>query len=310
MEISTAFYCRLLVILSICLVQAVYGAQQNCNFTEIEFKSNENSSVIYYACVISNVELIDESVPTITNDTSNTKSSGDVKMVQYDDSNILEFLPHSIFDTFSDLEVFEVLPGAGLLNIKSYYLKNAKDLKYFSVTKNKVTRLDAFLFSESPDLLEINLSGNMIMSIHRLAFSDLAKLQKIHLQSNQIQNIDPNTFSHILSLSFVDLSRNSCINKKFDIVKKNQTDMKFQIDLGCDYFMSFKDVGGLEKANNKKVNDKIESLSGKMNTLLWVFALIVVIMTGLMVKLLLLEMKRTEIKNDALFLKQTTALLP
>ena len=165
------------------------------------------------------------------------------------------------------------------------------------------------MFLESPDLQEINLSDNKIMSIHRSAFSDLPKLQKIHLHGNRIQTIDPNTFYQILSLSFVDLSRNSCINRKFNIIKRNQTDIKFQIELGCEYFMSFKDVGGLVKANNKKVDDKIESLSDKMNTLLWIFAFIVAIMAGLMVKLLLLEMKRTEVQNNALFLKQTTAMI-
>lgn len=305
------FYRRLTIIASISFFQAIYGMQQDCNFTEIEYKSNdENSSVIYYACVISNIELTDESVPTITNISSNTKSNGDVKMIQYDDSNVLEFIPHSIFGSFSDVEVFEVLPGTGLSNIKAYYLKDAKDLKYFSVTKNKITRLEAFLFSEAPKLQEINLSENKIMSVHRSAFSDLPKLQKIYLQGNRIQTIDPNTFAQMLSLSFVDLSRNNCINKKFNIAKRNQTDIKFQIELGCEYFMSFKDVAGLVKDNNNKVNGNIDGISDKLNTLLWVFALIVAIMTGLMVKLLLLEMKRTEAQNNALFLKQTTALIP
>ena len=194
-------------------MQSVQGVDQNCYFKGVDFKINElnheTSSVIYYACVISKVDLINENDSVYTNTSTNIKANDDVKMVQYDESNILQFIPHSIFDDFPNMEIFEILPGTGLSSLKPYYLKNAQQLHYFIVTKNQITSLQAFQFVEALNLREIDLSGNKITSVHRSAFNDLPNLQKVYLQDNQIQILDPNTFSRMLSLNVVDLSKNN-----------------------------------------------------------------------------------------------------
>ena len=216
-------------------------------------------------CSIDGANVIDpnESYPINTRD--NKISNTEINYFVYNSKNrnTIDFIPISIFDTFTNLQVLFINNNQNFKTLKPQYLKNATKLTLFIVQKNIISNLDKNLFVEAGNLEYISFALNKIKSIHKRTFSGLQNLQVLRLNENIIKNIHFETFSHLIKLKILNLSKNQCIDQKFSNLNNTFTDIETVIRNNCAYYLDpiqfFKTVELLDTKILKISKENIEA---------------------------------------------------
>lgn len=184
----------------------------------------------------------DEGVTTI-----NTEIPSSITLLQYYSRNNLKYIPSEIFRTFPNMEQLYINNDpTQFSSLKSYYLKNANNLKVICINDQKMfTFLEANVFIGAPNLEYINLQNNALDSIHKLAFHGLPRLKGIYLLNNKIKNLHPSTFSHLLNLHVLDLLNNICISNRYENFKVSTVESEIRS------FCSYKSLDELAEFESK-----------------------------------------------------------
>jgi hypothetical protein len=107
-------------------------------------------------------------------------------------------------------------------------LKNNPNLKWFSLSGNKISSFDLKFFSHLTNLKEFWLQHNQITTLIRDTFDENMKLEIIYLNGNKILEIERDTFKHLNELRNLNLARNECIEKNFE--KHPEMNMSEELD--------------------------------------------------------------------------------
>ena len=231
----------------------------------------------YYMCRINGaLENDQEEVTTVTSE--NPRSNEEVTMVHYDSGQIVKFIPNSLFDTFSNLELLYVYSNNNFKTMKREYLQNANKLKNLHIYQNLLKKIDGNVFSEAKNLEHINFAHNQIESIHKEAFSGLPNLQGVYLQENRIKNLHPKTFSSIANLNVLQLKGGTnCVKEKFTSANQKFPEIEGKISSSCTFellpdaieikIQETNDmIDNLKKANQenfKEMTNKLEEISSQ-----------------------------------------------
>lgn len=113
---------------------------------------------------------------------SNTQNLINVQGFSARDQQI-HFLPKNINKFFLKLEILELFQ-TGLKKISSRDLKGLENLKYLSLSHNKIENLEVNLFQHNRGLKTIILNNNKINLIEPTAFKGLRELKHLQLQNN------------------------------------------------------------------------------------------------------------------------------
>lgn len=111
----------------------------------------------------------------------------------------IHFLPKNIKAFFPKLEVLELFK-TGLKKISSRDMKNLENLKYLSLSHNKIEVLEANLFQYNRGLKTVILNNNKISLIEPTAFKGLVDLKHLQLQNNHCINKAESNFMDVENL--------------------------------------------------------------------------------------------------------------
>ncbi|XP_043484480.1 protein artichoke-like [Leptopilina heterotoma] len=120
------------------------------------------------------------------------------KNLVYFDGKIVDQMP-SLRSLFVASSLLSAIP----------MIKNASNLKYLFLPKNKIEIIKNTDFLGMPNLEELNLSDNLIMDLEPLTFSALRKLKILNIEKNLLKSVSHLSFNSFFNLQKLLLSHNS-----------------------------------------------------------------------------------------------------
>lgn len=85
--------------------------------------------------------------------------------------------------------------GPEITNIGVNAFNGAKNIKYLTLSSNKITTIDDNAFSGLSELLSLSLENNQLTEIHRNTFAGLSKLTSLTIYKNNIHTVEDGSFN-------------------------------------------------------------------------------------------------------------------
>lgn len=154
--------------------------------------------------------MITDSTNITDNDNNIVIDNGDrvqkVTFFTWRSINKVKTIPQTIFETFPQLEILDIIIGVENISPKDFEL--ASSLNILILMKNKLRNIPTGAFIKASALTAIQLDGNSIEQIDDNAFKDLNSLYMITLGYNKLTSINRFTFAGAKNLDNIDLKNN------------------------------------------------------------------------------------------------------
>lgn len=128
---------------------------------------------------------------------------------------------------YFDGKIVDQMPSLRSLFVASSLLsaipiiRNASNLKYLFLPKNRIEVIRNSDFLGMPNLEELNLSDNLIKDLEPSTFSALRKLRILNIEKNLLKSVSHLSFNSFFNLQKLLLSHNSIIHFDGEIVDQN-----------------------------------------------------------------------------------------
>ncbi len=182
-------------------------------------------------------------------------------------SNQISVLPEKLFQNLSSLQLLDVSDNPitqlhkeafiSLKNLIKLFLVKTNitelpvifseqvDLKWFSLTSNKINKLNKSIFEKLINVNLLDISNNFLQEFDKDFFKNLSKLEWLNISNNQITSLDAKCFINLEKLTMLDISNNrlAAIDPSWFTDLKNLT----SLDISCNNISSvnFKDFSSL-----------------------------------------------------------------
>ena len=140
---------------------------------------------------------------TISGEHLTGRTKNDVTVVQIRNSNT-PFVIQQIFTSFPNLIKLDIQNS----NLQELVLSSEVQLKYLTLYRNNISRIENGTFSGQSQLEIIDAMDNRITDIEINAFEGLENLYSLMLIGNRISRILPGTFHPMINLVYLDLEQN------------------------------------------------------------------------------------------------------
>lgn len=119
----------------------------------------------------------------------------------------INHIPNEIFSTFPNLNILSI--QSKIDEISANDLSGANNLLHLSLPSNKLRKLLAGTFQESPQLDTIVFTKNQIETIDDFTFKNFSRcLHFLYLDENKLRKIGINMFSGLYNLWYLNLDKN------------------------------------------------------------------------------------------------------
>lgn len=157
-------------------------------------------------CILSNYTSIEKTADYVLNFPLTSGEEDGILAVKFESCELFT-IPNGIFiNLLSVLCLISSAPGFAAISEDSF--QNANSLQFLYLQQNRIERIEAATFVQTPNLNELNLGENRIYEVSSSAFAGLERLECLALYKNDIEFFHAGTFYPLTSLMTLDISSN------------------------------------------------------------------------------------------------------
>lgn len=199
-------------------------ASATCRFT-LDFATS------VYACNLENVVATSaDDIIDLSGNHIGERTDEDVSQLIVFAQSTLEEIPSMIFDTFPNLELFNLylaqtrhvdmgncgtrlreirINGNDIVRIQNGAFSGCTDIEYLQLIESNVFEIDEHVFDDIPNLIDLTILNNQLTDIQENLFLYSTRIENLRIDQNLVTTIHPRAFQSMISLRNINLQVNS-----------------------------------------------------------------------------------------------------